>query len=68
MKSVFDEFSERTYLSELKALKKVILEKKKGLEIGVGTGRFASPLGIEYGIDPSEKMLEIAKKRGVKVS
>jgi len=77
MKSVFDKFSERydkwyerhkyAYLSELKAVKKVIPEGKKGLEIGVGTGRFASPLGIEYGIDPSEKMLEIAKKRGIKV-
>lgn len=77
MKSVFDDFYERydkwyekhkyAYLSEIEAVKKTIPEKKKGLEIGVGTGRFASVLGIEYGIDPSEKMLEIAKKRGVKV-
>ena len=77
MKSVFDEFSERydlwyerhkyAHLSEIKAVEKVIPEKGKGLEIGVGTGRFASPLGIRYGIDPSEKMLEIAKKRGIKV-
>lgn len=77
MKSVFDEFSERydlwyerhkyAYLSEIKAVEKVIPEKGEGLEIGVGTGRFASPLGIRYGIDPSEKMLEIAKKRGIKV-
>jgi len=55
------------YLSELEALKKVLPNKGKGLEIGVGTGRFAAPLGIRYGIDPSKKMLEIAKKRGVKV-
>jgi len=54
------------YLSELKAFKKVIPINKKGLEIGVGTGRFAEPLGIEYGVDPSEKMLSIAKKRGIK--
>ncbi len=55
------------YLSELKAIKKVLLKKGKGLEVGVGTGRFAVPLAIEYGIDPSSKMLEIAKKRGVSV-
>ena len=54
------------YLSELEAFKKVIPINKKGLEIGVGTGRFAEPLGIEYGVDPSESMLSIAKKRGIK--
>jgi ubiquinone/menaquinone biosynthesis C-methylase UbiE len=55
------------YLSELAAIKKVILRNGKGLEIGVGTGRFAAPLGIQFGIDLSGKMLEIAQKRGVKV-
>jgi len=55
------------YLSELKALKKVLPKKGKGLEIGVGTGRFAAPLGIRCGIDPSKRMLEIARKRGVEV-
>jgi len=55
------------YLSELEALKKVLSKKGKGLEIGVGTGRFAVPLGIQFGIDPSKKMLEIAQKRGVDV-
>jgi len=56
------------YLSELEALKKVVPKKGKGLEIGVGTGRFAQPLGVTFGIDPSKKMLEIAKKRGIKTS
>ena len=55
------------YLSELEAIKRVLPQKGKGLEIGVGTARFAAPLGIRYGIDSSKKMLEIAKKRGVKV-
>jgi len=55
------------YLSELEAIKKVLPKKGKGLEIGVGTARFAKPLGIKYGIDPSKKMLEIAKKKGVNV-
>jgi len=53
------------YLSELKALREVIPKSGKGLEIGVGTGRFASPLGITLGIDPSLEMLKIAKSRGV---
>ena len=55
------------YLSELEAIRKVLPERGKGLEIGVGTGRFASPLGIKYGIDPSDKMLKIAQKRGINV-
>ncbi len=33
------------------------------VEIGVGTGFFAYRIGCEYGLDPSVKMLEIAKKR-----
>ena len=37
------------------------------LEIGVGTGRFAQELGIEYGVDPSQEVLKIAEKRGIKV-
>ena len=53
------------YLSELKAVKKVLPKRGNGLEIGVGTGRFAGALGIKFGIDPSEKMLEAAKNRGV---
>jgi len=54
------------YLSEIEAIEKVLPKKGKGLEIGVGTGRFASRLGIRYGIDPSAKMLKIAKRRGIK--
>ena len=55
------------YLSELEALKKVIPKEAKGLEIGVGTGRFAAPLGITTGIDPSKNMIMTARKRGVNV-
>ncbi|MFH1771268.1 MAG: class I SAM-dependent methyltransferase [Candidatus Omnitrophota bacterium] len=53
------------YLSELEALKRVLPKFGKGLEIGVGTGRFAHPLGITLGIDPSLEMLRIASQRGV---
>ncbi|ODS37565.1 MAG: hypothetical protein A7315_13355 [Candidatus Altiarchaeales archaeon WOR_SM1_79] len=53
------------YASEVAALKKAVPEGK-GLEIGVGTGRFAEPLKIDVGIDPSENMLKIAESRAVK--
>lgn len=36
------------------------------LEVGVGSGRFAETLGIEYGIDPSSALLEKACSRGIK--
>jgi len=53
------------YLSEVAALKEAISVAGKGLEIGVGTGRFAASLGITIGIDPSHNMLKIAEQRGV---
>lgn len=37
------------------------------LEVGVGTGRFTEKIGIDFGIDPSEKMLREAIKREIKV-
>ncbi|PIY32516.1 MAG: SAM-dependent methyltransferase, partial [Candidatus Infernicultor aquiphilus] len=37
----------------------------KGIEIGVGSGRFAAPLGIKLGVEPSNKMRKIAKQRGI---
>ncbi len=55
------------YLSELEAIKKILPKFEKGLEVGVGTGRFAAPLRIQYGVEPSKKMAEMARKRGIKV-
>lgn len=37
------------------------------LEIGVGPGRFAQALGIEYGLDPALALLRLAESRGVRV-
>ncbi len=51
--------NEFAYLSELKAIRE-ILPDGVGVEIGIGSGRFAIPLGIKFGIDPSMKMLEVA--------
>jgi len=55
------------YQAELGAIKTFIPKNKKGIEIGVGTGRFAINLGIKIGLEPSEKMAEISRKKGIKV-
>ncbi|MFO8051830.1 MAG: class I SAM-dependent methyltransferase [Thermoplasmatota archaeon] len=55
------------YLSEIDAVRSLMPKNGKGLEIGVGSGRFAKPLGIRTGIEPSERMAEIARERGIKV-
>ncbi len=55
------------FQSELLALKQVVPVDKTGVEIGIGSGIFAEQLGIRYGIDPSEKMLEYARKRWLEV-
>jgi len=57
-----------TFATEVQAFREVLLSlPKPWLEIGVGSGRFAQALGIECGLDPSIRMLEIARKRGVMV-
>lgn len=53
------------YESELQAIREQLHEGGKGIEIGVGSGRFAAPLGIRLGVEPSKKMREIAKQRGI---
>ncbi len=60
-------FEENNYVyeSELRAVRQLLPKDGKGLEIGVGSGRFAAPLGIKVGIDPSAKMRSIAQSRGI---
>jgi SAM-dependent methyltransferase len=54
--------------SEVQCLQHLVTDScSPWLEIGVGTGRFAQILEVEYGIDPSPVMLEIAAKRGINV-
>ncbi len=65
----YDEWFERhpfVYLSELLALRAFVPCGGRGLEIGVGGGRFAAPLGIATGVDPAPAMLALAAARGVK--
>lgn len=61
----FDEHP-TTYVSELMALVLAMRGASGlGLEVGVGTGRFAAPLGIQVGLDPAASCLMLAKRRGV---
>ncbi len=55
------------FLKELELIKRNLPEGT-GLEVGVGTGRFAKNLdGVVAGVDVSSNMLKLAKKRGVEV-
>jgi SAM-dependent methyltransferase len=56
------------FASEVEALRQVLpLLPKPWIEVGVGSGRFAQALGIDIGLDPSSKLLEIARNRGMSV-
>lgn len=53
------------YESELLAVKEVVPGTGEGLEVGVGTGRFAGRLGVRTGVDPARNALVYARRRGV---
>ncbi|MBE9551448.1 MAG: class I SAM-dependent methyltransferase, partial [Proteobacteria bacterium] len=55
------------YQSELLAVRALLPWRGLGLAIGVGTGRFAAPLGVQVGIDPAYEVLDYAEKRGISV-
>jgi SAM-dependent methyltransferase len=55
------------YVSELLALRPFVPLQGRGLEIGVGTARFAAPLGVRVGVDPAAQMLAHAARRRVEV-
>lgn len=52
------------YQSELLAVRALLPWRGLGLSIGVGTGRFAGPLGVRVGIDPARAVLDYAVERG----
>ncbi len=65
----YEDYSE-VYQSELAAIKEQLLklpENIRGIEVGLGTGRFAQPLGIKEGVEPSAAMAEKAIKRGIEI-
>jgi len=73
--SVFDHYApeydawfdthKATYAAQLALISQVIPAGCRALETGVGSGRFAAPLGIRHGLDPSPALLAMARQRGV---
>lgn len=55
------------FKAELNAVKTLLPRGGFGIEIGVGTGRFASRLGIAIGLEPSRRMRSLAAKRGIQI-
>ena len=55
------------YQSELAAIRELLPETGRGLEIGTGTGRFSLPFGIVDGVEPAAAMRQIAQDRGLNV-
>jgi len=55
------------YDAELRAVKQLLPSQGNGVEIGVGTARFAAPLQIRFGVDPSFKMAKMARQRDIEV-
>jgi len=56
------------YRTQLRLLGKAVPAQGHGLEVGVGSGRFAAPLGIRCGLDPALPLAKMAKHRGVDVA
>ncbi|PIE71677.1 MAG: SAM-dependent methyltransferase [Deltaproteobacteria bacterium] len=67
----YDEWFEKNrdlYEAELEAIRQVLYPVgAEGLEIGVGSGKFAAPLGIKIGVEPSKNMAIKARKLGINV-
>ncbi|WP_420208210.1 class I SAM-dependent methyltransferase [Candidatus Electronema sp. JC] len=56
------------YAAELRALRSMLPDDRTlSVEIGAGTGRFAAPLGIRFGVEPSAAMAVLARQRGVEI-
>jgi SAM-dependent methyltransferase len=66
--SWFEQEGKLIFALEVEALKQVLpLLPKPWIEIGIGSGRFARALGIGIGLDPSSRLLKIARNRGTRV-
>lgn len=56
------------YAAELATVRALLPENPElGLEVGVGSGKFAGPLGIKTGVEPCKEMAEKARKLGIEV-
>lgn len=67
----YDDWFEKNqdaYAAELKAVRQLLPEGDvQGMEIGIGSGKFALPLGIKVGVEPSEQMAAKARLLGIEV-
>lgn len=62
------EKNQEVYAAELKAVRQLLPEGDvQGMEIGIGSGKFAVPLGIKIGVEPSSQMAVKAEKLGIEV-
>ena len=59
--------NDKLLASELETIRQLLPASVKGIEIGAGTGIFASKLGIGCGVEPLEKMAAEAIKKGIHV-
>lgn len=59
--------NQELYVAELNAIRSFVPSGMFGVEIGVGSARFALPLGIKIGVEPSKKMAELSRQRGIQV-
>jgi len=55
------------YAAELEAVRGALPAGGRLLEVGAGSGRFAVPLGIGLGLEPSSAMGALARRRGIRV-
>jgi len=56
------------YLTEIEAVRRLLPQQGTAVEIGVGSGKFAMPLGIRFGVEPSQKMALRAIQAGILVA
>ncbi|MBD3179228.1 MAG: bifunctional hydroxymethylpyrimidine kinase/phosphomethylpyrimidine kinase [Candidatus Latescibacteria bacterium] len=57
----------KVFESELLAEKELLTNPENAISIGVGSGLFASRLGIKKGIEPAAGMAELAREKGIDV-
>jgi len=75
---VFEQFAEEydhwfeehptEYQAELARIRRLLPHPDaRSIEVGVGSGRFAAPLGITLGIEPSRALSRMARQRGIEI-
>lgn len=57
------------FQSEVEAIRELLPEgdRLRGIEVGLGTGKFSEALGIREGVEPAPNMRALALKRGIEV-